>query len=55
VRDDVFVELIADGIHVVDALIRIVDRCAGDRVPRTQGGIDVEDRTRRAVLCQRWR
>jgi hypothetical protein len=24
-------------------------------VTRTQGGIDVEDRTRRAVLCQRWR
>ncbi|MGA3216275.1 MAG: N-acetylglucosamine-6-phosphate deacetylase [Acidimicrobiales bacterium] len=32
VRDDVFVELIADGIHVVDALITIVDRCARDRL-----------------------
>ncbi len=31
------------------------ERYADDRVPRTQGGIDVEDRTRRAVLCQRWR
>jgi RNA-directed DNA polymerase len=30
-------------------------RYADDRVTRTQGGIDVEDRTRRAVLCQRWR
>ncbi len=26
-----------------------------DCVTRTQGGIDVEDRTRQAVLCQRWR
>ena len=33
----------------------IVTRFADDCVPRTQGGIDVEDRTRRAVLCQRWR
>ena len=32
-------------------LVRYADDC----VPRTQGGIDVEDRTRRAVLCQRWR
>jgi RNA-directed DNA polymerase len=31
------------------------ERYADDGVPRTQGGIDVEDRTRRAVLCQRWR
>ncbi len=30
-------------------------RFADDRVTRTQGGIDVEDRTRQAVLCQRWR
>ncbi len=30
-------------------------RYADDRVPRTQGGIDVEGRTQRAVLCQRWR
>ncbi|MGH7573408.1 MAG: reverse transcriptase domain-containing protein, partial [Gemmatimonadota bacterium] len=33
---------------------RIV-RYADDCVTRTQGGIDVEGRTRRAVLCQRWR
>ncbi|MGH3904219.1 MAG: reverse transcriptase/maturase family protein, partial [Pseudonocardiaceae bacterium] len=32
-------------------LVRYADDCA----PRTQGGIDVEGRTRRAVLCQRWR
>jgi N-acetylglucosamine-6-phosphate deacetylase len=32
VRDDVFVELIADGIHLVDALITIVDCCARERV-----------------------
>ncbi|MCA1707359.1 MAG: hypothetical protein LC808_30470, partial [Actinobacteria bacterium] len=32
-------------------LVRYADDC----VTRTQGGIDVEDRTRRAVLCQRWR
>jgi RNA-directed DNA polymerase len=32
-----------------------VVRYADDCVTRTQGGIDVEDRTRRAVLCQRWR
>jgi RNA-directed DNA polymerase len=31
------------------------ERYADDGVPRTQGGIDVEDRTQRAVLCQRWR
>ena len=30
-------------------------RYADDSVTRTQGGIDVEDRTRQAVLCQRWR
>ena len=34
--------------------MRII-RYADDRVPRTQGGNDVEDRTQRAVLCQRWR
>ena len=33
------------------ALVRYADDC----VTRTQGGIDVEDRARRAVLCQRWR
>jgi RNA-directed DNA polymerase len=33
----------------------VLVRYADDRVPRTQGGIDVEDRTQRAVLCQRWR
>jgi RNA-directed DNA polymerase len=32
-------------------LVRYADDC----VTRTQGGIDVEDRTRQAVLCQRWR
>jgi RNA-directed DNA polymerase len=32
-------------------LVRYADDC----VPRTQGGSDVEGRTRRAVLCQRWR
>jgi retron-type reverse transcriptase len=32
-------------------LVRFADDC----VTRTQGGIDVEDRTRQAVLCQRWR
>ncbi|MGD0985485.1 MAG: N-acetylglucosamine-6-phosphate deacetylase [Acidimicrobiales bacterium] len=32
VRDDVFVELIVDGIHLDDALITIVDRCARERV-----------------------
>jgi hypothetical protein len=31
------------------------ERYADDSVTRTQGGIDVEDRTRQAVLCQRWR
>jgi hypothetical protein len=30
-------------------------RYADDRVTRTQGGIDVEDRTHQAVLHQRWR
>jgi len=34
--------------------MRII-RYADDCVPRTQGGNDVEDRTQRAVLCQRWR
>ena len=33
----------------------VLVRYADDRVTRTQGGIDVEDRTRQAVLCQRWR
>ena len=33
----------------------IIVRFADDCVTRTQGGIDVEDRTRRAVLYQRWR
>ena len=33
----------------------IAVRFADDCVTRTQGGIDVEDRTRQAVLCQRWR
>jgi retron-type reverse transcriptase len=33
----------------------VLVRYADDCVPRTQGGIDVEDRTRRAVLCQGWR
>jgi group II intron reverse transcriptase/maturase len=33
----------------------IITRFADDCVTRTQGGIDVEDRTRQAVLCQRWR
>ena len=33
----------------------IIVRFADDCVTRTQGGIDVEDRTRQAVLCQRWR
>jgi retron-type reverse transcriptase len=33
----------------------IIVRFADDSVTRTQGGIDVEDRTRQAVLCQRWR
>ena len=32
----------------------IVTRFADDCVTRTQGGIDVEDRTRQVVLCQRW-
>ena len=32
-------------------LVRYADDC----VPRTRGGIDVEGRARRAVLCQRWR
>jgi len=32
-------------------LVRYADDC----VTRTQGGLDVEGRTRRAVLCQRWR
>ncbi len=32
-----------------------VERYGDDCVTRTQGGIDVEDRTRRAVLYQRWR
>jgi RNA-directed DNA polymerase len=31
----------------------VLVRYADDRVPRTQGGVDVEGRTRRAVLCQR--
>jgi hypothetical protein len=34
-----------------DVLVRYADDC----VPRTQGGIDVEGRDRRVVLCQRWR
>jgi group II intron reverse transcriptase/maturase len=33
----------------------VVVRFADDCVTRTQGGIDVEDRIRQAVLCQRWR
>ena len=32
-------------------LVRYADDCA----PRTRGGLDVEGRTRRVVLCQRWR
>jgi retron-type reverse transcriptase len=32
-------------------IVRFADDCA----PRAQGGIDVEDRAVRAVLCQRWR
>jgi group II intron reverse transcriptase/maturase len=32
-------------------LVRYADDCA----PRTRGGDDVEGRTRRVVLCQRWR
>ncbi|MGH9153850.1 MAG: reverse transcriptase domain-containing protein, partial [Acidimicrobiales bacterium] len=49
-------------LHVLDeawraksAGVGVLVRYADDRAPRTQGGIDVEDRTRRAVLCQRWR
>jgi Reverse transcriptase (RNA-dependent DNA polymerase) len=30
------------------------ERYADDGVTRTQGGIDVEDRTRQVMLCQRW-
>jgi retron-type reverse transcriptase len=33
----------------------VVVRFADDCVTRTQGGVDVEGRTHRAVLCQRWR
>ena len=40
--------------HAGGAIHRFV-RYADDCVTRTQGGIDVEDRTRQAVLCQRWR
>ena len=32
----------------------IVTRFADDCATRTQGGIDVEDRTRQVVLCRRW-
>jgi len=35
----------------VGELVRYADDC----VPRTQGETDVEDRARRAGLCQRWR
>jgi group II intron reverse transcriptase/maturase len=45
-------------LHRVDrawqtAGVGVLVRYADDRVPRTQGGVDVEGRTRRAVLCQR--
>jgi group II intron reverse transcriptase/maturase len=33
----------------------VVIRFADDCVPRTRGGLDVGGRTRRVVLCQRWR
>jgi len=36
--------------HGVGQVVRYADDC----VTRTQGGIDVEDRTRQVVLCQRW-
>jgi N-acetylglucosamine-6-phosphate deacetylase len=39
VRDDVFVELIADGIHLADALIVIIDRCARERLVLITDGI----------------
>ena len=48
-------------LHVLDeawataAGLGTLVRYADDRVPRTRGGSDVEGRTRRAVLCQRWR
>jgi N-acetylglucosamine-6-phosphate deacetylase len=32
VREDVFIELITDGVHLADAVISIVDHCARDRV-----------------------
>jgi N-acetylglucosamine-6-phosphate deacetylase len=31
-RDDVFVEVIADGVHLADGVIMLVDRCARERV-----------------------
>jgi retron-type reverse transcriptase len=37
--------------HGTGELVRYADDC----VTRTQGGVDVEGRTHRAVLCQRWR
>jgi len=37
--------------HGSGELVRYADDC----VTRTRGGLDVEGRTRRAVLCQRWR
>jgi retron-type reverse transcriptase len=49
-------------LHVLDEAwaavgrgLGVLVRFADDRAPRTQGGIDVEGRTHRAVLCQRWR
>ena len=41
----------AEGGRRWGTLVRYCDDCA----PRTQGGSDVEGRTRRVVLCQRWR
>ena len=40
--------------HAGGAINRFV-RYADDCVTRTQGGIDVEGRTRQVMLCQRWR
>jgi retron-type reverse transcriptase len=49
-------------LHVLDVewqktgrRLGVLTRYADDCATRTQGGIDVEDRTRRAMLCQRWR
>ena len=55
-EDAAGVRYVPSGVHagMTVAGTPVVVRYADDRVTRTQGGIDVEDRIRQVVLCQRW-